>query len=84
MADAAPAAGGTAVASASEMEVEGEGEGKDKAKEDAGGALEAESVYRERELAELEGLVDPGLKTDVGCSVSGLYELVGASPYLPS
>ncbi|KAJ6554509.1 hypothetical protein B0H19DRAFT_1153877 [Mycena capillaripes] len=71
-----------------EMEVDGEGgaqaeggaegaagESKGKAKED-GGALEPESVYRERELAELEALVDPGLKNDVGCSVSGLYELV--------
>ncbi|KAJ7353189.1 hypothetical protein DFH08DRAFT_856147 [Mycena albidolilacea] len=77
MADAAPSAT-AAVASASAMDVEGEGEGGDKgkAKEEAGGALEAESVYRARELAELEGLVDPGLKNDVGCSVSGLYELV--------
>ncbi|KAJ7858625.1 hypothetical protein B0H14DRAFT_2748222 [Mycena olivaceomarginata] len=67
MADAAPSA--TAAG-------EGEGGDKGKAKEEAGGALEAESVYRARELAELEGLVDPGLKNDVGCSVSGLYELV--------
>ncbi|KAJ7730663.1 hypothetical protein DFH07DRAFT_848431 [Mycena maculata] len=57
------------------MDVEGEGEGKGKAKED-GGALEEESVYRARELAELEALVDPDLQTDVGCSNSGLYELV--------
>ncbi|KAJ7271055.1 hypothetical protein C8J57DRAFT_1320552 [Mycena rebaudengoi] len=49
---------------------------KGKAKEEAGGALEEESVYRERELAELEALVDQDLKSDVGCSVSGLYELV--------
>ncbi|KAJ7042913.1 hypothetical protein C8F04DRAFT_56589 [Mycena alexandri] len=76
MSDAAPA---TAVAAAgtSAMEVEGaEGADKGKAKEEEGGALEEESVYRERELAELEGLVDQGLQTDVGCSVSGLYELV--------
>ncbi|KAJ7161017.1 hypothetical protein C8R46DRAFT_1038198 [Mycena filopes] len=59
------------------MEVEGaEGADKGKAKEEEGGALEEESVYRARELAELEGLVDSGLQTDVGCSVSGLYELV--------
>jgi hypothetical protein len=64
------------------MDVEGEGGDKGKAKEEAGGALEAESVYRARELAELEGLVDPGLKNDVGCSVSGLYELVGAPSVL--
>ncbi|KAJ7153476.1 hypothetical protein C8R43DRAFT_1002161 [Mycena crocata] len=76
MADAAPAAvAAEAVPSISAMEVEGEGADKGKAKEE-GGALEDESVYREREFAELEGLVDAGLKTDVGCSVSGLYELV--------
>ncbi|KAJ7630053.1 hypothetical protein DFH06DRAFT_1056688 [Mycena polygramma] len=73
------------LASRSGMDVDQEGEGtgagqaegadKGKAKEE-GGALESESVYRERELAELEALVDPGLKNDVGCSVSGLYELV--------
>ncbi|KAF7369836.1 Ubiquitin carboxyl-terminal hydrolase [Mycena venus] len=72
MADAAPATAATA--SSAEMDVEGEG--KAKAKDEAGGALEAESIYRARELEELEGLVDQGLKTDVGCSVSGLYELV--------
>ncbi|KAJ7938433.1 hypothetical protein B0H13DRAFT_1942989 [Mycena leptocephala] len=74
MADAAPAVATAAAASTSEMDVEG-GEGKGKGKED-GGALEEESVYRERELEELEGLVDQGLKDDIGCSVSGLYELV--------
>ncbi|KAJ7673258.1 hypothetical protein DFH06DRAFT_1359326 [Mycena polygramma] len=52
----------------------GQVEGADmgKAKEE-GGALEAESAYREREL---KALVDPGLKNDVKCSVSGLYQLV--------
>lgn len=39
--------------------------------------LKDESVYREGELKELEGLVHADLKADVGCSVSGLYELVG-------
>ncbi|KAJ6578830.1 hypothetical protein DFH09DRAFT_1030701 [Mycena vulgaris] len=72
MADAAPA---VAAASTSAMEVEGEGADKGKAVEE-GGALEDENVYRERELAELEALVDQGIKTDVGSSVSGLYELV--------
>jgi ubiquitin carboxyl-terminal hydrolase 14 len=81
MADAAPAVATAAAASTSEMDVEG-GEGKGKGKED-GGALEEESVYRERELEELESLVDQGLKDDIGCSVSGLYELVGASYSLP-
>lgn len=45
----------------------------------AGAELEEENVYREKELKELEALVHPDLKADVGCSVSGLYELVGAS-----
>ena len=39
--------------------------------------LEEENVYRSRELAELEGLVDPTLKEDFGCSLTGLYDLVG-------
>jgi len=38
--------------------------------------LEAESVYRQRELAELEGLEHADLKADIGCSNSGQYELV--------
>jgi ubiquitin carboxyl-terminal hydrolase 14 len=42
----------------------------------AGGELEPEVNYRRRELAELEGLVSPEIKADVGASVSGLYELV--------
>lgn len=41
------------------------------------GELEDESVYRARELSELEALVDPESKADFGCSVTGLYELVG-------
>jgi ubiquitin carboxyl-terminal hydrolase 14 len=42
-----------------------------------GAALEPESVYRERERAELEALIPSELREDVGCSVTGLYELVG-------
>ncbi|KIL65371.1 hypothetical protein M378DRAFT_186464 [Amanita muscaria Koide BX008] len=38
--------------------------------------LEDETVYRAKELAELEGLIHPDLKQDVGSSVSGLYDLV--------
>jgi ubiquitin carboxyl-terminal hydrolase 14 len=38
--------------------------------------LEEESVYREKELTELETLISPELKDDVGCSVTGLYDLV--------
>jgi len=40
------------------------------------GPLEKESVYREREDQELKALVDPDIKADVGCSVSGLYDLI--------
>ncbi|KAK7688677.1 hypothetical protein QCA50_008215 [Cerrena zonata] len=45
-------------------------------KEVAGGELEDESVYREKELKELEGLVHADLRADIGSSVSGMYELV--------
>lgn len=41
------------------------------------GELEDESVYRSREKQELAGLVSDDLKNDVGCSASGLYDLVG-------
>jgi ubiquitin carboxyl-terminal hydrolase 14 len=51
--------------------------GGDKGKEVAAGELEDESLCRAREIAELEKLVHPDLRDDVGCSVSGLYELVG-------
>lgn len=39
-------------------------------------SLEAESVYRQRELKELEALVHPDLQADVGCSITGQYELI--------
>ncbi|CAL1698264.1 unnamed protein product [Somion occarium] len=42
----------------------------------AGGELQDESVYREKELKELEALVHADFLADVGSSVSGLYELV--------
>ncbi|KAG9310870.1 hypothetical protein JVU11DRAFT_8725 [Chiua virens] len=45
------------------------------------GDLEEESVYCARELSELEALVDPELKADFGCSVTGLYDLVGESHF---
>jgi len=41
-----------------------------------GGDLEDEGVYRARESAEFEALVDSSLKNDLGCSTTGLYELV--------
>jgi len=40
------------------------------------GDLEEESVYRAREVEELEGLVSADLMSDYGCSVTGLYDLV--------
>jgi len=42
----------------------------------ASGELEDEHVYRTKELAELDTLIHPDLKQDIGCSVSGLYELI--------
>jgi ubiquitin carboxyl-terminal hydrolase 14 len=45
------------------------------------GDLEEESVYRTREARELEGLVSPDLTSDYGCSVTGLYDLVGKSSF---
>ncbi|KAJ3778491.1 hypothetical protein FB446DRAFT_713739 [Lentinula raphanica] len=42
----------------------------------AGGALEDEEIYRAREKKELEALVHPDLRADVGASTTGLYELV--------
>ncbi|KAJ7607322.1 hypothetical protein FB45DRAFT_948062 [Roridomyces roridus] len=75
MADAATATAATATATTTPA-VEGEGAEKKPSAEE-GGELEPESLYRERELAELQGLVHESLKGDVGASVSGLYELVG-------
>lgn len=46
--------------------------------------LEEESVYRERERTELEKLVHPDIQNDVGCSLTGQYELIGTSPLPPS
>jgi len=44
-----------------------------------GGALtdEQEKAQRAQEAAELDAIVDAGLRSDLGCNVSGLYELVG-------
>ena len=47
-------------------------------KPEEGGDLEDESVYRKKELEELEGLISPDVKADIGASPTGLYELVGA------
>lgn len=42
-----------------------------------GGELDPESVYRRAELSELEALLPPDVRADVGCSPTGLFELVG-------
>lgn len=46
-------------------------------KPEEGGNLEDESVYRRKELEELEGLISPEVKKDIGSSPTGLYELIG-------
>jgi len=46
-------------------------------KPEEGGDLDDESVYRKKELDELEALISPDVKGDVGASPTGLYELVG-------
>jgi ubiquitin carboxyl-terminal hydrolase 14 len=52
---------------------------EEKGKAVAGGELEDESAYRTRELSELEALVAEDVRHDMGCSVTGLYDLVGES-----
>jgi len=81
MADASASAGTSTVAVVAEatsaVPAEGSAIAEVNGKEKAGGELEEESVYREKELKELEMLISPELKGDVGCSVTGLYDLVG-------
>jgi ubiquitin carboxyl-terminal hydrolase 14 len=42
-----------------------------------GDELQPEELYREREKTELEALIDPSIKADIGASQTGLYDLVG-------
>jgi len=44
-----------------------------------GDELQPEEWYREREKTELEALIDPSIKADIGASQTGLYDLVGES-----
>lgn len=74
--NAVPAAGHEPPAPTGAL-IEASSEDKGKASAEDGGALEPENVYRKRELDELEALVPADLKADAGCSVTGLYELVG-------
>lgn len=46
-------------------------------KPEEGGDLEDESFYRKKELEELEALISPDVKADIGASPTGLYELIG-------
>jgi ubiquitin carboxyl-terminal hydrolase 14 len=48
----------------------------------AGAELHPEEWYRGREEAELEALIDPSVKADVGASQTGLYDLVGEFIFL--
>ena len=48
----------------------------------AGVELQPEEWYREREKTELEALIDPSIKADVGASQTGLYDLVGEFTWL--
>lgn len=84
MADASTAAATTATATTTSTEGAAADAGKGKEKEINTADLEDESVYREKEISELEALISPEIKGDVGCSVSGLYDLVGKHPsWLP-
>uniref|UniRef100_A0A0W0FMI1 Ubiquitin carboxyl-terminal hydrolase n=1 Tax=Moniliophthora roreri TaxID=221103 RepID=A0A0W0FMI1_MONRR len=62
--------------SSASTETPAEAESSTAATATQGGELEEESVYRQREQAELEGLVDADVKNDIGASWNGLYELV--------
>jgi ubiquitin carboxyl-terminal hydrolase 14 len=42
--------------------------------------LRPEEWYREQETTELSALVDPSIKSDIGASQTGLYDLVGELP----
>ncbi|KAF8968835.1 hypothetical protein BDZ97DRAFT_1798351 [Flammula alnicola] len=59
------------------VNAEGATVGEDKSKEIVpGGEFEDERVTRKKEVAELAQLIDVDVKSDVGCSATGLYELV--------
>lgn len=70
MAEGAPAAEGGADGDAEMTAATGENTVEEKMSE--------EERAREKERRELEQLVDPEVRDDVGCSETGLYELVGA------
>ena len=82
MGDAAASSSTAAASSSSAEPAAGSAKGNaesEKGKGVAGVEPEEESVYREREGKELEALIHPDVKKDVGASVTGQYELVGKS-----
>ncbi|CDO68739.1 hypothetical protein BN946_scf184989.g5 [Trametes cinnabarina] len=74
MADAAAPEAGSSTGTTDAAAAPADGEDKGKAVMQVD--LEEESVYREREGRELEALVHPDIKNDVGASTTGQYELV--------
>lgn len=74
MADATAPAASSSSAEPATAATETEG---DKGKAVAGADLEDESVYREKEGKELDELMHPDVRQDVGSSTTGQYELVG-------
>jgi ubiquitin carboxyl-terminal hydrolase 14 len=68
---AATAGAGTSTEAGGDVEM------ADAPKEDQGGELQDESVYRAKEAEELNAVIHADLKSDIGSSPTGLYELVG-------
>ena len=83
MSDATTATATTTVITTSNNEDTTTNEEKGKAPV-LGGDLEDEGTYRAKEAAEFGDLVDSSLKNDLGCSTTGLYELVGLYFFLRS
>ncbi|KAH9920848.1 cysteine proteinase [Epithele typhae] len=76
MADADAPAASSSAEPATTTTADGTTAETDKGKAVAGAELEEESVYREKEGKELEALIYPDVKADVGASMTGQYELV--------
>ncbi|KAH9911483.1 cysteine proteinase [Epithele typhae] len=76
MADADAPAASSSAEPATTTTADGTTAETDKGKAVAGAELDEESVYREKEGKELEALIYPDVKADVGASMTGQYELV--------
>ena len=84
----APQPPSTDVNSATEVNAEAPAEGDIEMngpgpEQSAGDELRPEEWYREQEKAELEALIDPAIKADIGASQTGLYDLAGELILLP-